>query len=138
MRTSKRDHGSRTRRLFLATAIAVGLLPAARASAEITLLNVNGWQLSTDGRINNFVSVTRGNAIPADEPLYTGVDDERTADNKIASTRLRTGFMMNVLGFELRKHVSEETEVRVRVALWAFVLVLLLIIIPVLSAGGSA
>jgi len=120
LRTSTQRHWSRPRNLFLGIAIvAAVVLPAARASAEITLLNVDGWELSTDGRINNFVSVTRGNAIPADEPLYTGVDDERTADNQIASTRLRTGFMMNVLGFELRKKVSEETKVRVRVALWA-------------------
>jgi len=95
------------------------VLSPARASAEITLLSVDGWELSTDGRINNFVSVTRGNWIPADEPPYTGVDDERTANNQIASTRLRTGFMMNVLAFELRKHLSETTTVRARVALWA-------------------
>jgi len=120
LRTSTQRHWSRPRNLFLGIAIvAAGVLPAARAGAEIPLVSVDGWELTTDGRINNFVSVTRGNWIPVNEPSYTGVDDERTADNQIASTRLRTGFMMNILGFELRKHLTPATQVRARVALWA-------------------
>jgi hypothetical protein len=114
-------HRSRTRKLFygIAIGIAAVALPAARANAEIPIVSRDGWVLSTDGRINNFVSVARGNWIPAQEPTYTGVDDEPTTGNQIASTRLRTGFMMNILGFELKKQVSEGTRVRARVALWA-------------------
>jgi hypothetical protein len=93
--------------------------PAGRANAEIAIVIRDGWTLSTDGRINNFVSVARGNWIPVGEPPYTGVDDLPTSDNKIASARLRTGFVMNIIGFELKKQVSEGTTLRARVALWA-------------------
>ena len=71
-----------------------------------------GWVLTTDGRINNFLSVTRGNWIPAGEPPYTGVDDAQTTGNQITSSRVRTGFIENILAFELNKQVTEATTSR--------------------------
>jgi hypothetical protein len=88
------------------------------ARADVDIVNNNGWTLGTDGRVNAFLSVMRGAAIPKNEQNFTGLDDEATPDNKIESTRLRTGFIMSVLGFNLRKTLSEGMTARARVALW--------------------
>ena len=99
--------------------IVVGLLLPAQASAAIDLIEKDGWRLSTDGRINNFLSVARGNWIPVGEPPYTGLDDEPTADNKIASSRIRSGFIEGVMALELNKKLAETTSLKIRFALWA-------------------
>jgi hypothetical protein len=95
------------------------VLPQRRAAAEIKIANKDGWRLTTDGRIDNFLSVARGNWIPNMEPPYTGVDDEPTVNNKIASSRIRTGFIESVMAFELNKQVTEGTSLKVRFAFWA-------------------
>ncbi|HEX2658121.1 MAG TPA: porin, partial [Polyangia bacterium] len=105
----------------MTTALALmGTLSAGRAQAEIKLLDVDGWTFSTDGRINNFVSHAWGDWLPAGEPsTYTGLDEAQTADGKIKSTRIRSGFIMNVLGFELNKQLTQDTHLKTRVGLWA-------------------
>jgi len=116
--------GQRTRArtfLFAATLGLMSALSAGRAQAQIKLLDVDGWTLSTDGRINNFISHTWGDWLPPGEPsTYTGLDEDKDSNNKIRSTRIRSGFMMNVLAFELNKQLSEGgTHLKTRVALWA-------------------
>ncbi len=102
---------------FVAALVGAGL--AARpANAEIAIGNSQGWALSTDGRINGFLSVARGSAIPPGEQNYTGLDDEQTPDHKIESTRVRTGFMTSILAFTLDKTVAEGVTVKARVGLW--------------------
>ena len=98
-------------------ALAASLAPGA-AHGKVVVVQQNGWTLTTDGRINSFLSVARGDAIPANEQNYTGLDDEATPDGKLASSRVRTGFIASVLGFELTKPLDESTAVRARVALW--------------------
>jgi hypothetical protein len=93
-------------------------LPAREARADIDLVTSNGWGLSTDGRVNAFLSVMRGAAIPKNEQNYTGLDDEATPDDKIESTRLRTGFITSVLGFTLKKTLAEGVTAKARVGLW--------------------
>jgi hypothetical protein len=106
--------------LFTTAFVLMGTLLAGRAQAEIKLLEVDGWTFSTDGRINNFLSHAWGDWLPAGEPsTYTGLDEAQTADGKIKSTRLRSGFIMNVLGFELNKQLTEGTHLKTRVGLWA-------------------
>lgn len=95
-----------------------GALSSGRAVAEIKLGERDGWRLSTDGRLNNFLSVARGNYIPNGEQIFTGLDDEPTLDKKVQSARVRTGFIESVLAFELNKELSEATSVKARVALW--------------------
>ena len=122
MRTRTQRHWNRSRSLVFLAAIgaaAAAVLPATRASAEIRIGEREGWVLTTDGRINNFLSVTRGNWIPAGEPPYTGVDDAQTTGNQIISSRVRTGFIENILAFELNKQLTEATHIKTRVALWA-------------------
>jgi len=104
---------------FAILAAALVLIPSRRASAEIELGVKGGWRFTTDGRINNFLSIARGNAIPSGAPsTYSGVDDQATAGGDIASARVRTGFIESVLAFQLSKNVSESTTVEARVALW--------------------
>lgn len=106
--------------LFAATLGLIGALPAGRAQAEIKLLDVNGWTLSTDGRVNNFISHAWGDWLPPGEPsTYTGLDEAQDSNGKISSTRIRSGFIMNVLAFELNKQLTEGTHLKTRVALWA-------------------
>jgi hypothetical protein len=100
------------------TVIVAGALSAGRAVAEIKLGEREGWRFSTDGRLNNFLSVARGDYIPNGEQFFTGLDEEATIDNKIQSSRVRTGFVESVLAFELNKELSETTSVKARVALW--------------------
>lgn len=103
--------------MALTGAGAVALFPG-RAVAEIQIGERDGWRLTTDGRINNFLSVARGNYIPNGEQIFTGLDEEPTLDKKIQSARVRTGFIESVLAFELNKQLSEGTTVKARVALW--------------------
>jgi len=99
--------------------VVLGLLPARKAAAEIEIGVKGGWRLTTDGRINNFLSIGRGNGVPAGSPsTYSGLDDQITSDNKLQSTRVRTGFIESVLAFQISKNVSESTTVDARVALW--------------------
>lgn len=109
------------RRAALGGTVVVALLLAAtgRANAELKIIARDGWKLTTDGRVNNFLSVARGNWIPTGEPAYTGVDDEPTANGKIASSRVRTGFLQTVMGFELTKQLTEATQLKTRFAFWA-------------------
>jgi Gram-negative porin len=106
--------------LFVATLGVMGVFLSGRAHAEIKLLDVGGWTFSTDGRINNFISFASGDWLPAGEPsTYTGLDESQTSKNKIISTRIRSGFIMNVMAFELNKQLTEGTHLKTRVALWA-------------------
>ena len=85
LRTRMQRHWNRSSSLVFLAAIgaaAAAVLPATRASAEIRIGEREGWVLTTDGRINNFLSVTRGNWIPTGEPPYTGVDDAQTTGNQ--------------------------------------------------------
>jgi hypothetical protein len=105
--------------LPLAAVVAlVTLSPAAPARAEVRVVQSNGWAMTVDGRINSFLSVARGAAIPKNEQNYTGLDDEATPDGQIANARVRTGFIESVLGVELGKQLSENTSVKVRVGMW--------------------
>jgi hypothetical protein len=106
--------------LFAGTLGLMAALPAGRAHAEIKLLDVDGWTFSTDGRINNFLSHAWGDWLPQGEPsTYTGLDEDKDANGKIRSTRIRSGFIMNVLAFELNKQLTGGTHLKTRVALWA-------------------
>src|SRR5882672_7099007 len=90
----------------LTVAFAVTTFVAREARAEVEIVNNHGWSLSTDGRVNIFLSIARGAAIPKNEQNYTGLNEEFTPDNNLESARMRTGFIMSVLGFNLRKTLA--------------------------------
>jgi len=89
-----------------------------RARADVELFKGKEWALSTDGRINTFLSIARGDALPTDESSFTGIDEEYTPDHKLQSARVRTGFIQSVLAFTLQKQLDANVTARARVALW--------------------
>src|SRR6266436_5528336 len=110
------DRTRTDRRLTLMTASWLALsalLPARAAQAEVKVVQSNSWAVTFDGRINSFLSLARGAAIPKNEQNYTGLDDEATPDGQLASARVRTGFIESIFGVDLIKQLSEDTTVKV-------------------------
>ncbi|MEO8213455.1 MAG: hypothetical protein ABI560_09685, partial [Myxococcales bacterium] len=109
--------------LLVTVAAAVGtasLLVARPAAAEVILLHQDdGWQLSTDGRVNAFLSMAVGTGIP-DEPdaLGAGTNDTKDSMKGLHSARVRNGFIPSVLGFTLQREYSPNFKVTARAALW--------------------
>jgi hypothetical protein len=99
-------------------AVLGGTFSALPARADVELFKGQEWALSTDGRINTFLSIARGDALPTDESSFTGTDDEYTPDHKLQSARVRTGFIQSVLGFTLKKQLDTNVTAKARVALW--------------------
>jgi len=98
-----------------------GLLATARpASAEIPLINFDGWQVLTDGRVNTFLSMAEGQSVPVDQPdnVGAGTADYATSSNDIHSARIRNGFLMSIMGFSGQKQVLPSLKVTTRVGLW--------------------
>ena len=107
----------RTReRFFVLLTLASSALLARTARAEFSITSANGWELYTDGRINGFVSYTKGDGYPVTTPTQTpfgGGVNANTA-NPIADPmhpevqptlermRIRSGFLGNILGFGIR------------------------------------
>jgi hypothetical protein len=98
------------------------VLVAPPARAEIPLVQYDGWRLSTDGRVNTFLSVGEGQALPAGQPEYPGgaggTADIATSAGDIHSSRIRNGFLMSILGFTGQKELSPNFKVTTRVGLW--------------------
>jgi hypothetical protein len=122
------------------------LLVAKSASAEVTLVEKDGWSFFADGRINAFASVGTGDGYPAPVPppqidvggtltdarpayeLY-GVDAGWTVkspklesiDGDLFTMRVRSGFLSNVLGFGLKRKLSDTTTLKGYFGLWGMV-----------------
>jgi hypothetical protein len=81
-----------------------------RAVCEVPLAEANGWKVSTDGRVNAFISVARGTGIPEGQSDVVGTitKDTKDTNDEIRSTRIRNGFMTSILGFGVAKQVSED------------------------------
>lgn len=92
----------------------------AHARCELKLVDQDGWKLSTDGRVNAFISVARGTGIPDGQPEVAGETDKDTKDSKgdLRSTRIRNGFLASIVGFKVDKQVLTDLKVTARTALW--------------------
>ena len=105
-----------------ATAVVLAALTwQAPAWCEVTLGEGGGWTVSTDGRVNAFISVARGTGIPDSQGIVTpgAVDDDtKDSNEKLRSTRIRNGFLASILGFNLKKQVLKDLKVTARAALW--------------------
>src|SRR5689334_12842262 len=105
-----------------ATAVVLAALTwQAPALCEVKLAEAAGWTVSTDGRVNAFISVARGTGIPDSQSIVTpGAVDDDTKDSevKIRSTRIRNGFLASILGLKLDKQVLNDLKATARVALW--------------------
>ncbi|HVY29816.1 MAG TPA: hypothetical protein VHB79_24820 [Polyangiaceae bacterium] len=105
-----------------ATAVVLAALTwQAPALCEVKLAEAGGWTVSTDGRVNAFISVARGTGIPDSQSIVTpGAVDDDTKDSNvnIRSTRIRNGFLASILGLKLDKQVLTDLKATARVALW--------------------
>ncbi len=112
--------GMRTVHAAAGAALATVLLGSVTATAQIPIAQYDGWQLTTDGRVNAYVSLASGNGLPPSEPnlVGAGTADVATSANDLHSTRIRNGFIMSVLGFTFSKEISPDLKVSARVALW--------------------
>ena len=106
----------------VATAVVLAALTwQAPALCEVELGQAAGWTVSTDGRVNAFISVARGTGIPDSQALVVpgAVDDDtKDSNEKIRSTRIRNGFLASILGFNVKKQVLKDLKVTARAALW--------------------
>lgn len=100
------------------------LLISVSAHADITLVNQDGWEFYTNGRFSAFLSYANGDQIPAAGPDpnlptrdlqmapggLTLDSDAPVTDPKghHQSMRIRSGFVGNVLGFGLRRKITDD------------------------------
>jgi len=109
---------------FASLAAMAALAVPATAHADLpspeplSLAKVKGWEVSLDGRFSTFLSFSYGDPNPKGYPLWQGFYDQPNASGKIMATRLRSGFVSNVLGWTLHKEVAQNTSVTGRFAIW--------------------
>jgi hypothetical protein len=97
------------------------LLPVT-AQAEVDLAENKGWTVYSDGRVNAFMSVGFGDGYPNAPGLVDGAGvntNQADENNDYFGSRVRSGFLSNVLGFGLRRQVSEATTMKLYLGLWA-------------------
>jgi Gram-negative porin len=112
---------------------------ARSARAEVTLINAQGWEVFTDGRLGGFLSYTRGDGFPvtrfdpaSGNPLQTpfGGGIARDTDSPIGvgdpskqplleNTRVRSGFLGNIFGFGVRRAITPWTTLSGYVQFWS-------------------
>jgi hypothetical protein len=97
-----------------------GVSLTAPARAELTLYDKDGWSFGTDGRINAFYSYTYGQGRPLENAPAPGAGVEHPVDNDntIEASRIRSGFVGTVLGFNLKKQVTPTLAIKGRLAIW--------------------
>lgn len=102
--------------------VATSALVAAPARAEVTIAEVDGWKLSTNGRVNAFVSHVWGDNRPAGlESLnWVGFNEatdgaEAMPDGKLQKTRIRSGYVPSNFAFMATKQMTPNLKVLARV-----------------------
>lgn len=102
--------------------VMAGLGCAGVAGAEVQLAEAGGWKVSTDGRVNGFVSHVWGDDRPKGNESLPWVgfneatsDTQTDAEGKLRKTRVRSGYVPSTLAFNLRKQLSENFKVSGRV-----------------------
>jgi hypothetical protein len=119
-----------------ASALLLGSLLAAPAHADVVLLEKDGWTAYMNGRMQSFLNFNVGDGIPSYVLDANGAsvnleggglgygdaaigDRKRLANGaydpadqgKVQDLRIRTGFVGNVLGFGVKKKLTEDTTV---------------------------
>jgi len=117
------------------------LLGARPASADLTLLDHDGWTFFTDGRINSFLSLGTGDDFPNPNPnpnidpngnpgpdhsligsggqfFTAGFPNDQGYKGKFLGTRVRSGFLGSIIAFGMKRQVTEWTSVKSYVSLW--------------------
>src|SRR3954447_18178466 len=80
--------------------------------AEVKLGEADGWVVTTDGRVNAFITHVWGDNRPAGlENLNwvgfneSGSGGQANADGKLNKTRIRSGYVPSTLAFNFRKEM---------------------------------
>lgn len=133
---------SKLQRTFACLGLLLPALAFCRtASAEVTLVEKDGWRFSFDGRVNAFLSVGIGDDFPPATPnpqdpaathvvmgqakgpgapdvgwLSSEVADE---NHKYFAMRVRSGMVGNVLGFGIGRNITDTTSVKGYIAIWS-------------------
>ncbi|HYO97189.1 MAG TPA: porin [Polyangiaceae bacterium] len=111
-------------------------LAAQRVSADIVLLEKDGWNVATNGRVNGYLTWVAGQAAPtpnsnADGVPYTLVgpqvgltgvtafDSDPDARRQVSTPRLRSGYASSILGLNITKQLAPELKALGRFALWS-------------------
>ena len=109
----------------LAGAMAFGALVLGMpgvARAEVKVVEAGGWTLTTDGRVNAFVSHVYGD--PRPDGLanlnWVGFNESNSpgqvnSSKKLQKTRIRSGYVPSTLGFSFRKQMHPQLKVASRV-----------------------
>ena len=114
------------------------------ASAEVTLVEKDGWTFYANGRVGAFVSLAFGEDFPEPTPPLPGPDPtmaspnpthalggasgpgtfgwasnyQRDEEGNVLAMRVRSGTVSNVLGFGLKRAINKGTTVNGYIAIW--------------------
>lgn len=113
---------SKLRTALVLCALAGTALTATPARAEVKLAESDGWIVSTDGRVNAFVSHVWGDNRPAglDSLNWVGFNEstdsaQANADGKLVRTRIRSGYTPSNFALMLNKQVSKDLHLKARI-----------------------
>jgi porin-like protein len=111
---------STLRALIATVSFAAAILAHRHAAANIVLTKHDDWELSVDGRLNGFVSYAQGDRTPNGVAEWTAGLFEPPDPNtgEISVVRVRSGFVQNVLGFNVVKEAAPGYRLVGRFALW--------------------
>jgi hypothetical protein len=106
-----------------ALAVAIAALSAfvpCRARADIPIANAKGWSVSMDGRLDTFFSFAWGDGLPKEVAgiTYEGIYDFTNPSGTLTKTRIRSGFLTNLLGFSVKKQLTPDVLVTGRFGTW--------------------
>src|SRR5260370_10384319 len=82
---------------------------AHQASAEIPLASAKGWELSLDGRLNTFLSVAFGDALPAGRRIRHGSLDCWLQQRDAVILSFRTPVASEPVGFYSKRTDRHDT-----------------------------
>lgn len=107
-------------RVLALAAVAFGVPNVAQA--EIKLAEAGGWSVSTDGRVNAFVSHVWGTNRPKGLESLNWVgfnesnsDGQADSKGKLRKTKIRSGYVPSTLAFTFRKQMTAQLKVTSRV-----------------------
>jgi hypothetical protein len=112
----------------MALALSLGAaLHAVDAKADLTLAKGDGWAVSTNGRVNAFLSYIQGDGYPANDEgqennlvAGAGLETFQTDENNdVRAFRLRSGFLGNVLGVTAKLDLADRTTLSGHIEIWS-------------------
>jgi hypothetical protein len=109
---------------------AAATLGARGAKADVKIANIDGWEFSTNGRVNGFFSYVSGDSYPdtiilgqpgTDNNFSAGAgleSQQNDANRQIQTIRFRSGFLGAVLGFSVKTALTADTSIRAHIESW--------------------